>query len=334
MPDIAYQNKDITSKILGEQLKHKSFAAYGLHTPKILQVLPTNLPAVEANELRLDNLFLLEDGSLAMVDYESDYRYEDKVKYLNYLARAIKRYIQEGIFGEEHPIRFRMIVIYTADIEPKQTCRVLDAGCLRLSVEEAFLRNLDPELVERELRDKIEAGEALSEEEQMRFIILPLTHRGKEAKQACIRRCFDLAREMEDEEAQSFLLSGMLVFSDKVIARKDSKRIKEWLMLTKVGQLFEEEKLEYARKAVLQAKKEAKEEADKALLLAKKEAKEEADKALLLAKANAEKEAEEDKKHTVERMIRKGFPNAEILDIIDGISEADVEAIRNEMGRK
>ena len=334
MPDIAYRNKDITSKILGEKLKHKSFAAYGLHTPKILQVLPTNLPAVEANELRLDNLFLLEDGSLAMVDYESDYRYEDKVKYLNYLARAIKRYIQEGIFGEEHPIRFRMIVIYTADIEPKQTCRVLDAGCLRLSVEEAFLRNIDPERAERELRDKIEAGEALSEEEQMRFIILPLTHRGKESKQACIRRCFDLAREMEDEEAQSFLLSGMLVFSDKVIARKDSKRIKEWLMLTKVGQLFEEEKLEYARKAVLQAKKEAKEEADKALLLAKKEAKEEADKALLLAKANAEKEAEEDKKHTVERMIRKGFPNAEILDIIDGISEADVEAIRNEMGRK
>ncbi len=44
----------------------------------------------------------------------------------------------------------------------------------------------------------------------------------------------------------------MLVFSDKVTARKDSKRIKEWLMLTKVGQLFEEEKLE----AILQAKKD------------------------------------------------------------------------------
>ena len=76
-------------------------------------------------------------------------------------------------------------------------------------------------------------------------------------------------------------------------------------MLTKVGQLFEEEKLE----AVRQAKKEAKEEADKALLLAKKE----------------------EKKHTIERMIQKGFPNGEILDIIDGVSEADVEAIRNEM---
>ena len=95
-------------------------------------------------------------------------------------------------------------------------------------------------------------------------------------------------------------------------------------MLTKVGQLFEEEKLEYARKAVLQAKKEA----DEALLQAKKEA----DKALLLAKVNAEKEAKkEEKKHTIEKMIRKGFSNGEILDIIDGVSEADVDAIRNEM---
>ena len=204
MPDIAYQNKDITSKILGEKLKHKSFAAYGLHTPKILQVLPTNLPAVEANELRLDNLFF--------------------------------------------------------------------------------------ERAERELRDKIEAGEPLSEEYQMRFIILPLTHRGKEAKQACIRRCFDLAREMEDKEAKSFLLSGMLVFSDKVIARKDSKRIKEWLMLTKVGQLFEEEKLEYAQKLV-----------------------------------------EEEKEHTVVKMLKKGFPVSEILELIDGITEADVELIQKNM---
>lgn len=30
-------------------------------------------------------------------------------------------------------------------------------------------------------------------------------------------------------------------------------------------------------------------------------------------------------------MIRKGFSNTEILDIIDGISKTDVEAIRNEM---
>lgn len=121
MTEIAYQNKDITSKILGENLKHKSFAVYGINVPRICQVLPTNLPAIEANELRLDNLFLLEDGSLALVDYESDYDQADKVKYLNYITRTVKRCFEEGSTRAAEVPKIRMIVIYTADIKPEKT---------------------------------------------------------------------------------------------------------------------------------------------------------------------------------------------------------------------
>lgn len=42
--EIAYQNKDITSKMLAEQFKGKSFGVYGLDMPKIRRVLPTNIP--------------------------------------------------------------------------------------------------------------------------------------------------------------------------------------------------------------------------------------------------------------------------------------------------
>ena len=78
--DIAYQNKDITSKMLAESFKGKSFRVYGLDLPEVRNVLPTNIPAVKANELRLDNLFELADGTAAIVGYESDYNKEDKVK--------------------------------------------------------------------------------------------------------------------------------------------------------------------------------------------------------------------------------------------------------------
>ena len=67
--EIAYQNKDIFSKLIGERMKGKSFAAYGLDMPKIVSVEPTNLPDIEANELRIDNIFGLEDGTFAIVDY-------------------------------------------------------------------------------------------------------------------------------------------------------------------------------------------------------------------------------------------------------------------------
>ena len=81
----------------------------------------------------------------------------------------------------------------------------------------------------------------------MEFIILPLTYKGKEKKQACIRRCFEMAKLLDDDNMQRFLLSGMLVFADKVITAEDSKQIKEWIMMTKVGQLFEEEKIQYGK---------------------------------------------------------------------------------------
>ena len=198
-PDIAYQNKDITSKILGEKLKNKSFSVYGVKVPKIIRVLSTNLPAIQANELRIDNLFLLEDGSLALVDYESDYKHEDKIKYLDYIARTIKRCMEEEDAQIAYPLKIRMIVIYTADIEPRQTCSVLDVGCLRVQVEEAFLKQINSRETETHLKNRIDEGKALSDEEQMQLIILPLTYPGREEKQECIRRCFEMVKKVREK---------------------------------------------------------------------------------------------------------------------------------------
>ncbi len=93
--NIAYQNKDIMSKVLTEEFKGKSFEAYGVHLPKIVDSRPTEMAAVEANELRLDRLFELEDGSYLIVDYESDYTEAKKAKYLSYVARLSKTLYNE-----------------------------------------------------------------------------------------------------------------------------------------------------------------------------------------------------------------------------------------------
>ena len=240
---IAWQNKDVTSKYFGDHLKGKSFTVYGLELPEIKEVQPTNLPAIEANELRLDHLFLLKDDSLALVDYESTYADSNKIKYLSYIVRTLKRNMAQHNF----PCRIRMIVIYTADIQPQQTDERLDIGCLQFQLEEAFLSRKDSEQTEARLQARFLGNQELSKEEQMEFVILPLTYKGNEEKQACIRRCFEMAKLLEDADMQRFLLSGMLVFADKVITKEDSTQIKEWIMMTKVGQLFEEEKIQYGR---------------------------------------------------------------------------------------
>lgn len=249
--DISYHNKDIFSKVFSENMRNKSLSAYGLQLPKIVDILPTNLPVIEANEMRLDNIFKLADGSLALIDYESIYKHKNKIKYLNYIVRALKK--NNLIDHIDNPIR--MIVIYTGDVKRSQTNPHLDVGCLQFTIEEVFLSELNPYSIEDLLTYKINAGIPLSEEEQMQFIILPMIFHKKEEKQSCIRRCIDLAKKIEATELQQFLLCGLLVFTDKIISKQDSEQIWRWLDMTKVGRIFERELQKEVQKEVQKERK-------------------------------------------------------------------------------
>lgn len=254
--EIAYQNKDIISKIFGESLKGKSLSVYGIKNPRITDVRPTNLPLVEANELRLDNLFLMEDGAYAIVDYESEYSEENKAKYLDYIARMSRRlYNDLGSYQ-----RLRMIVIYTADIEPGSTEPVMDLGAFSLRIEEAFLTGVDSEKIKRLLRDKINIGEAFTDEDMMELIIYPLTVKGRENQQRAVSEAIDIAEQLSDDHSQRTALSGIFVFADKIITDDDAERIKRRLEMTKIGRLFQEQEEKAINKAVAEAKKEAKKE--------------------------------------------------------------------------
>lgn len=101
--NIAYQNKDIISKCFGEQMKGKPLSLFGLKSDKkVVSIQPTNIPVVDVKELRMDNLFELEDGSIAIVDYESTYKMEDFFKYGVYLLNVWKRYLKEGKWPDIH----------------------------------------------------------------------------------------------------------------------------------------------------------------------------------------------------------------------------------------
>ena len=245
--EIAYQNKDITSKLLAEHFKGKTFRVYGLDIPEIKQVLPTNIPAVKANELRLDNLFELVDGTVAVVDYESQYKKADKLKYLNYMAGIASRYQNEK---KDCPV-LRMIVIYTGDIMRGQVSCEYNIGAVRLKIEPAFLSELDAEGIFLRLKEKVENGLRLTDEDLMEFIILPLSYREKEEKEQKVREVVELAVQIHDKAQQAFTLAGILAFTDKVIDGVTANKIRRAIEMTQVARIFEEEK----QQALTQASK-------------------------------------------------------------------------------
>jgi len=213
---------------------------------QIHHIRPTNLPAVEADELRLDNLFLLADGSYVFVDYESEYREKNKCDYLKYFARITERLYNE--FGRFVPLK--LVIIYTADVKRGTTDPILDTGGVRMEIEEAFLTELDAGDIWKGLKGKIESGESLSDEDMMRMIIYPLTFRGRRAKQEAVARAIGLAKKIENENRMYFVLKMIWVFTDKYITEGDSNRIREVLTMTKVDRILEEEKRQAIDKAV------------------------------------------------------------------------------------
>ena len=185
-------------------------------------MLLTSLPAVKANELRMDDLFELEDDTVAILDYESDYDKNDKVKYLNYLTGVANRYQKEK---KDCPV-LRMVVIYTGDISRGQVSTEYNIGAVKLSIEAAFLSELDSDGIMERLQGRVERNEMLTDEELMEFIILPLSYRKKEEKEKRIRDTVGLAARIQDRGQQIFTLAGILAFTDKIIDRETANKIR------------------------------------------------------------------------------------------------------------
>lgn len=200
---------------------------------KVVDVRPTNIPIVQARELRMDNLFELEDGSVAILDYESEYKKTNFTKYGRYIMEVIDRYLKD----EEEP-DIHMMVLYTADIESAKT--TLSRTACSIQVEAAYLAGVPSEEWLEQVQRSIDENR-ITDEVLMRLMILPLTYKGEEMKQKAVRKCVNLARRIKDKEQESFALAGILSFTDKVINEETREYIKEVLGMTQVGKMLIDE---------------------------------------------------------------------------------------------
>ncbi len=237
---IAYQNKDISSKYLASMHGEAFARVLGLQIAPLERNEPTELPAVEVNDMMMDNLFLLTDGSYVIIDYESEYREENKIKYLGYIARLMKR-----LYNQVKKVpALQVAVIYTADVEAGQTRDVLDWEYGKFVIKEAFLTSWDTDRILKSLEDKAERKAAFTDEDQIRLIMVTLSAKGDSKKLDVIRRCIDIIEKLEDEKLQIYLYGGLIAFTDKVIKAKELEEIRRRMSMTKIEKMFYDEKIE------------------------------------------------------------------------------------------
>lgn len=292
---IVWQNKDVSSKVLVESLRGELFSVFGLDLPALVDIQATNLPAIEANELRIDNLFLLEDDSYVLLDYESNYSEGNKCKYLGYIARVSKRLYNI----HKNFKRIRLIIIYTADVERGNTNPVLEVGAFRLELTEVFLVDMDSDAIRESLEDKIRRGEPFDKEDIMKLVIYPLTLKGREAQKAATHKAIEISDAIKDVEKEWTVLKLLLAFTDKIISKEDRQYIREVITMSGVERMIEQEKRDAVKKAVDEAVSEA-------------EARAEQEKADAVNEVAAR--AEKEKAKTAENFLKKGISVSDVAE--------------------
>lgn len=254
---ISYQAKDILFKSLSELYRDEALDVFGIENiPKIKQLLPNEFPQVRADEKRSDTLFLMEDDSILMLEFESNNRIiENHLKYIDYGLRILNRYYET----EKKIKKLRVVVIYTSDVVKADES--LDAGDLIVHSKAIFLHEYHGDAILGQMKEKVGQGESLTHQELMKLSFLPLMY-SRLNRQDLIKEAVELAKSIKDETTQLQVIAGILTATDKFIDEEYAKKVREWLKMTKVGRIFEEEKQE----AVARKEKEMKLEIAKALL--------------------------------------------------------------------
>ena len=199
-------DKDALHKVLAQAYKGKSFAVLGIKLPPIRELLP----AIPLRDGFIDSLFLLEDGTYAVVEYASGCHKTDMVKYTQHLAEIMERYDKEdGRFN------LHLIIIYTGDVEKAEP--VFDFGCLTLHPEQVFLSRMDGNAELESIRQKIHSGFLLTDDDLMKLVVLPLSVPGSEGKTQLFDEISSLAGKIPDEEQRAFVLSAMTLAADRFI---------------------------------------------------------------------------------------------------------------------
>jgi hypothetical protein len=223
---------NICTNILAKGLINKSFSAIGPNIAPIAQAI--DLASPEEPGQAADGVFWLKDGSLLIASVESEVGSNSFIKYGTYLYGTLIDLENKSITPKD----VIMLVIFTGDVVDPPAPHVLTASSITPTY--AFLGNFDGYQVIDDAEKKLGSGMPLDDEELLRLIFSPLM--GTKGKRLDIlERGIEVAKKIEDDDTQSFVAAGLAVVSKKFIKGRFRAEIKEWLSMTSLAKVYQDE---------------------------------------------------------------------------------------------
>jgi len=229
-------------KATAEMFKDKTLEILGLKTARIVDIMPTVLPVVEAREKRLDFVFLLEDETLLHLEFQTTVPKDLLRRVAFYGARIVERHNRD----------VSTAIIYSGSIQNAPD--LLTKGSLTYKVTNVYLKDMDGDAEYNRLKDKIDHEEPLDEADLQKLIFLPLM-KSKQPENDMAIQAAELAKASKSKYT-NFAIGALVAITDKFLPEEYKRRILEVLRMTQIEQWFREEgmkegKLETARNALL-----------------------------------------------------------------------------------
>lgn len=191
------------------------------------EIGPTELVALTINELYMDFTFKTTEKDLYIhIEFQTTNNSEKKD------LRRFHSY--EALFSHNTDAKVITYVIYTGGIE--KTKGELDCGIYTYRVIPIYMGQRNADEVIHRLKQKKDAGEALTEDDFAQLSLTPLMG-GKMSRKDKIKEGIMLAREEHNDMADK-VMAMLYTLADKFLDGIELDEIKEAMTMTRLGQMI------------------------------------------------------------------------------------------------
>ncbi|WNS73698.1 hypothetical protein RRV45_12290 [Bacillus sp. DTU_2020_1000418_1_SI_GHA_SEK_038] len=222
--NIPRNHKDIGFRSLAVMFKDEFIPFTGIKLPKVKDIIETNVPMIEVKDRGMDLNFLLEDGTIAHIEFESDALKEaDLIRFAHYDLQLYN----------QRQVKIRRIIIFSSGVADT-TIKQLDIGSVKQQHDCIFLEHdFNGDEIFGKIKERIVVGDLLTNLEKLQILLLPMM---KTNQATASKRAYELTKTLEqyhNKDLAHYLIGAMVAVNYSQIKDPEKAKILEVLEMAK-----------------------------------------------------------------------------------------------------
>ena len=225
---ISKHQNDIIQKHVNAVFRNAALKFYGITTAPVQELVNPELPKIEVAGGAADMVFLLEDDTYLHFAFETGHNVGAVAKCLSYDVRLFER---DGR-------AVHTVIVYTSEVKTKP--HELRFETLRYYPDVILMNGYDGNIIFKELKAKIKAGQDLTEIDMLNLALLPLM-RHTVPRLELAAKSIELAQTIPDSIKRNACVAAAFAFASKYLSEADMEKIKGVVRMTDLAVMIAED---------------------------------------------------------------------------------------------